>query len=460
MTGAAGSGATPRSGEAPAIPWLFHGATLVTMDGERRVFQGDMLVRDGKILSIGPELVSHGARVVDLTGRWIIPGLIQGHLHLGQTLFRGLAEDRRLLQWLEEVIWPLEAAHTEESAYWAALIGGMEAIRGGTTSILDIGLVRGAAGLFRATRDLGLRAWLGKLLMDRGEGAPAALIQDPQEAMAESRELAAEWHGAAEGRIQYAVCPRFVFSCSPRLWELAVAQAAAGGFLLHTHAMETQEEQAAVRRLEQRSEFQTLEDVGALTVPLKIAHGVWVGDSEAERLGRAGAAIMHCPGSNLKLGSGVADVGRLRAHGVSVGIGSDGSPCNNFLDPLGEVRLAALLQKWKLGPSVFSARDALELATRGGAEALGALDRIGSLEKGKAADFVVLNLQAIHSVMAQSVDPYTRIVFGADRSNIETVYVGGRPIFDRGHFPGQDPVRVMARAGEELEALLRRHELG
>lgn len=443
-----------------AVPWLFHGATLVTMDAERRVFRGDLLVRDGRILSIGPDLVAHGARVVDLTGRWILPGLIQGHLHLGQTLFRGLAENRRLLPWLEEVIWPLEAAHTEESAYWTALVGGIEALRGGTTSLLDIGLVRGASGLFRAARDLGVRAWIGKLLMDRGEQAPAALLDEPAAAIAESRELAARWHGAADGRIQYAVCPRFVYSCSPRLWELAVAQAAEGGYLLHTHAMETVEEQAAVQAIEHRSEFETLEDVGALTVPLKIAHGVWVADAERDRLAAAGAAIMHCPGSNLKLGSGVADVRGLRAGGIAVGIGCDGSPCNNFLDPLGEVRLAAQLQKWKQGPDGFDAREALELATRGGAEALGALDRIGSLEKGKAADFVVLNLEAVHSLMADSVDPYTRIVFGADRTNIETVYVAGRPVFDRGHVLGVDGAEVLVRAREELRALLRRAELG
>lgn len=459
MTDRPAAGAPTRP-EPPEVPWLFSGATLVTMDAERRVFTGDLLVRGGRILSLGPSLAANGARVVDMKGRWIIPGLIQGHLHLGQTLFRGLAEERRLLQWLEEVIWPLEARHTEESAYWTAVIGGMEAIRGGTTSILDIGLVHGMGGIFRAVDELGLRAWLGKLLMDRGDQAPAGLVEEPAVAMAESRALAAEWHGAGGGRIHYAVCPRFVYSCSPKLWQLAVAQAAEGGFLMHTHALETREEQTAVLALEQRSEFDTLEAVGALTVPLKIAHGVWLADAEADRLAASGGAVIHCPGSNLKLGSGLADVRGLRGRGVHVGIGCDGSPCNNFLDPMGEIRLAALLQKWKHGPAAFSAREALEMATRGGAEALGALDEIGSLEKGKRADFVVLNLEAIHSLMAPEVDPYTRVVFGADRTNVETVYVGGQPIYDRGRFPGFETARVLARAGEELGALLRRHEMG
>jgi cytosine/adenosine deaminase-related metal-dependent hydrolase len=431
------------------------------MDARFRVLAGDLLVEDGRITGIGSGLaVPAGATLVDLAGRWITPGFIQGHVHFGQTLFRGLGEDRRLLAWLKEVIWPLEAAHTPESAYWTAMIGAMEAMRGGTTAVLDIGLVHGADGIFRAVEALGLRAWTGKMLMDRGEGAPGRLLEDPAAALDESRALAAAWDGAAGGRIRYAVCPRFVYSCSAGLWERAVDQARSGGFLLHTHAFETREEQAEVRQIEHRSELETLESVGALTVPFKVAHGVWVDDPEAERLGGAGVAVIHCPASNLKLGSGVADLARLRGHGIRVGLGCDGSPCNNFLDPMGEMRLAALLQKWRHGPDRFPAREALALATIEGARALGAEAEIGSLEVGKRADFVVLDLSGLHALMADPVDPYTRIVFGADRTNVERVVVDGRTICDRGTFPGFDLDETLARAREELTRLLKRADQG
>lgn len=441
----------------PPAATLFRNAHLVTMDPARRVLSGDLLVVGGRIAALGPGLdPPAGAAVVDLAGRWMTPGLIQGHVHFGQTIFRGLAEDRRLLSWLHDVIWPLEAAHDDESAYWSGLLGGLEAVRGGTTTVLDIGLVHGQAGLFRALRDCGLRAWSGKLLMDRGDGAPDRLLQPPDRALEESRALAREWNGAAGGRLRYAVCPRFVYSCSRELWERAVDQARSEGTFLHTHAFETREEQQAVQALEQQGEMETLEEVGALAVPMKVAHGVWIDDPQAERLGGAGASVIHCPASNLKLGSGVADLARLSSHGVRLGLGCDGSPCNNFMDPMGEMRLAALLQKWRHGPDRFPALRAFELATIEGAAALGAAGDIGSLEVGKRADLVVFDLERLHSMMAPGVDPYTRLVFGADRTNVAAVYVDGAPIYREDRFPGFEEADVLARAREALAALLKR----
>jgi cytosine/adenosine deaminase-related metal-dependent hydrolase len=444
----------------PRIPGgglLFTNGRWITMDAARRIVEGDCYVVDGRIEHLGGRFEAPEATpVTDLSGRWMTPGFIQGHVHLGQTLFRGLGEDYRLLDWLREVIWPLEAAHDDESAYWSAVVGGIEAMRAGTTAMLDIGLVHGMSGLFKGFLDLGIRGWTGKLLMDRGEGVPAGLLGDPERIIDESHELARRWDGVDNGRVRYAVCPRFVFSCSPALWERAVAQAKGGDWPIHTHAFETREEMEVVRAIEHRSELQTLADVGALGDSLKVAHGVWVDEPTAEKLGGAAASVMHCPASNLKLGSGVADLLRLRAHGVKTGIGCDGSPCNNFLDPLAEMRLAALLQKWKHGPEKFGAADALALATCDGARALDAEDRIGTLEVGKRADFVVFDLERVHSLAADAVDPYTRIVFGADKGNIESVYVEGRPVVQNGRVPGFDDAEVVARGKEAIGRVLAR----
>ncbi|HEX7879432.1 MAG TPA: amidohydrolase family protein [Candidatus Eisenbacteria bacterium] len=445
---------------APRIPGgglLFRNGRWITMDAARRVVDGDCYVVDGRIEHLGGRFEAPEATpVTDLSGRWVTPGFIQGHVHLGQTLFRGLGENRRLLDWLKDVIWPLEAAHDDDSAYWSAVVGGIEAMRAGTTAMLDIGLVHGAAGLFKGFLDLGIRGWTGKLMMDRGDGVPKGLLADPNHILAESHELARKWDGVDNGRLRYAVCPRFVFSCSPALWERAVAEAKGGDWPIHTHAFETREEQEAVRAIEHRSELDTLADVGALGASLKVAHGIWVDDPTAARLGGASASVIHCPASNLKLGSGVADLTRLKAHGVKVGIGCDGSPCNNFLDPLGEMRLAALLQKWKHGPEAYGAADALALATCDGARALDAEDRIGSIEVGKRADFVVFDLERVHSIAADAVDPYTRIVFGADRSNIESVYVEGRAVVERGRVPGFDEAEVVTKGKESIAAVLAR----
>jgi 5-methylthioadenosine/S-adenosylhomocysteine deaminase len=440
---------------------LVSGGTLVTMDSARRVVEEDVLITDGRIAAIGRNLETPPAtRLLDARGLHVLPGLIQGHVHLGQSLFRGLAEDRTLLSWLRDRIWPLEAAHTEESAYWSAMLGAADCLLSGTTTVQEIGLVRGMNGVFRAVLDSGLRAVAGKCLMDTGAGVPARLAEDAARGLAEAEELHRRWHGEGRGRIRGAVCPRFILSCSPRLWDGAVGMARSLGAPVHTHLLESREEEASVREALGRSQMEFLDELGVLDADLRVAHAVWLGERELDVLGDRRLGIVHCPSANLKLGSGIADLVFLRSRAnLTVGIGTDGAPCNNDMDVLEEMRLAALLAGFKRGPGAFRAEEALELATVEGARAIGLGDELGSLEPGKAGDLVVLDLDRPQTFGPERVSVYDRVIYAAGRDAVRWVVVDGEVRVDAGHLPHLDPEALRRRPKEEIRALLARVEL-
>ncbi len=440
---------------------VVRGGTLVTMDPTRRVLRGDVLVTDGRIAAVGPDLaVPPATRSLDAGGLHVLPGFVQGHVHLGQSLFRGLAEDRELLSWLRDRVWPLEASHTAESAYWSGMLGAADCLLSGTTTVQEIGLVRGMEGIFRAVRDSGLRAVAGKCLMDAGDGVPPALLEDPAAALEEAEDLFRRWDGEEDGRIRGAVCPRFILSCSPLLWEKTGEMSERLGAPIHTHLLESEAEERAVRAALGRGQMEFLNEVGILGRDLRVAHAVWLGEPQLEVLGGRPLRIAHCPSSNLKLGSGIADLRRLRdAENLAVGIGADGAPCNNDLDVLEEMRLAALLQQLKQGPGRFRALEAVEMATVDGARAVGLGPELGSLEPGKAGDLAILDLERPQSFGPEAVSVYDRIVYGAGRDAVRWVVVDGEVVVEKGTLPHLDLGHIMTRAGEEVRALLARTEL-
>ncbi len=441
---------------------LLRGGDLLTLDAAATVIRGgDLLVRDGRIAALGGALEAPpGSRVLDVTGCLVLPGLIQGHVHLGQTFFRGLAEGRRLLAWLRERIWPLEAVHDDESAYWCGLLGAAECLLSGTTTVQDIGLGPGARGLLRAIGDSGLRALAGQCLMDSGEGLPAALRGDADRVLADSEALGDEVEAAGGGRLRYLLNPRFILSCSDELWRGIRALSERRGWPVHTHALEQRDETAAVRALKDgRDEIDYFEDEGVLAGDLRIAHGVWLEPGHLERVRGRRFSVVSCPSANLKLGSGIADLVAIRGAGVPVGVGADGAACNNDLDPFEELRLAALLQHGRHGPESFSGLDALRLATSEGARALGLDAETGSLEPGKAADLVVLAPDRPELLAAPSVDPHDLVAFGASRASVRHVLVAGEPLVEDGRLTRLDLAKVRRRAAGSLAALLKRSGL-
>ena len=444
-------------------PLLLRNGTVLTLDADATILRGtDLLIADGRIAGVGAiQEPPPGTRVLDVSGGIVLPGLVQGHIHLGQTFFRGLAEGRRLLSWLRERIWPLEAAHDDESAYWCSLLGAAECLLGGTTTIQDIGIGPGARGLLKAIDDSGLRAFAGPCLMDTGETLPDRLRQATDTALAEAEALGSSFDGSADGRLRFVLNPRFILSCSDPLWEGIRDLAARRGWPIHTHALEQLDETAYVRQLKGgRDEIEYFAEQGVLAADLRLAHGVWITGEHLGRVQKERFSVVHCPSSNLKLGSGIADVLAIRRAGVPVGLGCDGAACSNHLDNFEEVRLAALLQKVKHGPDAFSGLDALRLATSEGAQALGLQDEIGSIETGKRADVVVLAPDRPELWGAPQADPHDLVAFGASRAAVRHVLVDGRLLVEDGRLTHLDLAEVLRQSDRHLTALIRRSGVG
>jgi len=447
--------------EKPSTPLLVRGATVLTLDPEARVLApGDVLVADGRIRALGRDLVApEGATILARPGAFVLPGLIQGHVHLGQTFFRGLAEGRRLLPWLRQRIWPLEAAHDDASAYACGLLGAAECLLAGTTTIQDIGIGPGAAGLLGAIAESGLRAIAGPCLMDEGEALPRGLASDADNALAAAETLGERFAGSR--RLHAAVNPRFILSCSDALWQGAQALAARRGWPIHTHALEQRDETALVRSLKGgRDEIDYFADTGVLDSDLRLAHGVWVEAGHRPRLAASGAAIVHCPSSNFKLGSGIADALGLERAGIAVGLGCDGAACANHFDAFEELRLAAHVATWHHGPSPGRGLWALRLATSQGAHALGLAEQIGSLEAGKCADLVVLDpgfrggrpdLDA-----APGADVHDLIAWSGSRAHVRDVLIDGELLVADASLRCLDLRDLRRRAAEARQALLAR----
>jgi len=435
-------------------PLLLRGGRVVTMNASREVVDADVLVDDGRIKTLGR--VSKRPpppAVLDCTGLIILPGLVQAHIHLCQTLFRGLADDLALEAWLAQRIWPLEAAHTAESVYWSAMLGSAELLLGGTTAILDMETVRHTGAAFEALEEIGIRATAGKCLMD-APSAPASLREPTERALLESAELCARWHGAAGGRLRYCFAPRFVPSCTGPLLRAVSDLAERAGAVIHTHAAETPLELEIVKRETGNDEIAYLDSMGISGPRAALAHCVWVDKEGIARLARQATNVVHCPSSNLKLGSGVAPVPEMLAAGCRVAIGADGAPCNNRLDVFTEMRLAALIQKPRLGPEALPAAQVLELATLGGARALGLESEIGSIEVGKRADLVVLDLDGPHAQPAEA-DLISRIVYSARAADVRHVIVDGRVVVRDGVLKTADVAAIRRGANTQARRLRR-----
>jgi cytosine/adenosine deaminase-related metal-dependent hydrolase len=315
-------------------------------------------------------------------------------------------------------------------------------------------------GVFRAIRDSGFRATAGKCLMDSGEGIPGELLQDTRTALAGAEEMARSWDGEARGRIRAALCPRFVLSGSRELWEGVAALAETLNAPIHTHLLESEAEEKAVHDALGQGQMEFLDETGILDRDLRIAHGVLLGDPHSRILAGRPLSVIHCPSANAKLGSGIADLVFLRdQENISVGIGCDGAACNNDLDVLEEIRLAALLQGIKQGAGRFTAREALELATIEGARAMGMEGELGSIETGKAGDLVVMNLEGPRTLAHEEVSIYARIVYGAGRDSVRWVVVDGEVLVESGTLPHLDEDALKRRSKEETDRLLSRARL-
>jgi cytosine/adenosine deaminase-related metal-dependent hydrolase len=435
---------------------IFRGGTILTIDPQHRVVAGDVACLGGAIVQVGGDYTPtmRDYTVVDCSGCVVMPGLVQAHVHTCQTLARGRADDLELLDWLRTVVWPYEAALDEAALSASAELACAELLLGGTTSILDMATVHHTDAVFAAAERSGIRATIGKAMMDAPDPQiPPGLRESTRASLDESARLIARWHGAAEGRLRYAYAPRFVPSCTDELLREVGEQAVARGVRIHTHASENLGEIELVRRRFGKDNIAVLDDFGLLGDHCCIAHCVHISADERRLLAARGAHVCHCPSSNLKLASGICQVPELIAAGVSVAIGADGAPCNNNLDGLHELRLTALLHKHRAGPRALPAPEVVRMATRGGAAALGLASQIGSLEVGKRGDAIAIDITGVH--VAPTANPWSAIAYAARATDVRHVAVDGRVVVRDRELHTLELPRVRDRARAAAARLFR-----
>jgi 5-methylthioadenosine/S-adenosylhomocysteine deaminase len=417
---------------------LIKNGTLLSMDSANSIMEGDLLIRDGRIAGIGETAgAAADALVIEARGCVVLPGFVQTHVHLCQTLFRGAADDLALIDWLKKRVWPMEAAHTPASLRASARLGIAELIKGGTTCALTMETVNHTEEVFRVVEETGFRATVGKCMMDKGVDVPAALHEETAASIRESLALLDKWHGRAGGRINYCFAPRFAVSCTPELLEAVARLARERGVMIHTHASENRDEIEMVER-----------ETGQRNI-------IYLDEAELRALSLGGTHVAHCPSSNLKLASGIAPVSRMLAEGISVSLGADGAPCNNRLDMFTEMRSAALLQKVLEGPESLPAARVLRMATIDGARALGLEQEVGSLELGKRADVIVLNLNLLHSAPRPS-DLVSAVVYSAQATDVASVIIDGRLVMRDRQLLTLDEQAVLTEANREALSLRER----
>jgi 5-methylthioadenosine/S-adenosylhomocysteine deaminase len=403
---------------------LIDNALVLTMaPGARPLDRGYVAVQDGKIAAVGqtaaPRDMPAARERLDAQGALVMPGLVNTHCHAPMVWFRGLADDLPLQQWLAEFIFPAEGGWLDaEKVYGGALLAAAEMIRGGITTVAD-GYFYEAA-VRRALHEAGLRAVVAQGVVD----FPAPGVPDP----ARNLEAAAEFldsGGDYRDRLTSGIFCHSPYTCGPETLKRAKALTRARGAPFFLHLAETREEAADLTRRTGRSPGAYLDHLGLLDDLTVAVHAVWLEPPDLELLAQRGVKVSHCPESNLKLAAGVAPIPALLKLGVTVGLGTDGAASNNNLDLWGEMSLAARLHKvWGHDPTLMPAAQVAAMATREGARVLGLGDTTGTLEIGKAADLIVVDVDQPH--LTPLYDPCSHLVYAARAADVRHVMVDGR----------------------------------
>ena len=432
---------------------LIRGATIVTMNDEREIIpDGELLIEKGRIASVGraadPPVgwrQSKADRVIEVPGRAVLPGLINAHNHASMSLFRGYADDLPLMRWLEDRIWPLEAKLTPEDVYWGAMLAVLEMIKGGTTAFAD--MYYHMEQVAKVVDQVGLRAIIVRGLSGTEVDAKAAKVID------ETRRLAAEWHKAAGGRIRVAVGPHAPYTCGPELLRAAADLARELELPLHIHVAETEDEVKLIQERHGATPVDYLAGTGLFDgVRVTAAHCIHLSADDIRILAEGKVGVASCPASNLKLAAGIAPLTDLLAAGVAVGLGTDGPASAGALDMFAQMRLAANLQKARTGQAdAVTASDALEMATRGGARALGLDSKVGAIIPGLAADLIIVNLKRAH--LYPPHDVVSSLVYAGRPDDVETVIVAGEPVMEERLVFNLDEREVLAEAAERARRL-------
>lgn len=428
---------------------LIRNGTLVTQNKKRDVLQCDLLIEGNRIKKIGKSLVDASAKIINAENKIVMPGIIQAHTHLCQTLFRGRADDLSLLDWLKRRIWPMEHRHTEDTLTSSAELGLLEMQLSGATTIIDMGTTRHTHRLFEAAKKSGIRYFGGNCLMDLKKFSGPLYIST-NDSTKESAALYKKYHRPKEG-LNFVTSPRFAVCCSHEILEYCAEKQKSEGIRVHIHAAENLDEIKIVKERTKKNNIDYLDSLGLLNSKTIVVHGVHLTSGEVKRMAKSKTPLVHCPSANLKLASGFAPISKYLKEKMIVALGSDGAACSNIMDPFREVRLAALLQKPLFGARSLPAQQALDLLTINGAKALDLEDDLGSLEEGKLADIVLVDRN--HPAMATVDNPVSALVYSCSGENVTDVISNGEVIVQNKIHQRFDAREVMARAKEAIKLI-------
>ena len=406
----------------------------------------DVLIENDLISEISNEISSENAdKVIDATDKILLPGLVNTHTHLSMTLFRGLADDLSLDEWLNDNIWPVEANLNGYYCYIGALLGAIELIKSGTTTFSDMYFYM--EDVAKAVEESGIRAVLSYGMIDFGD-------EEKRKAeIEENLQLYKNCHNTADGRIKVFFGPHSPYTASEELLKEVRKLADENNIGIHIHVSETQKEIDDVSSEKGLRPFEYLESIGFLGPDVVCAHSVWLSDNEIEIIKENDVKISHNPCSNMKLASGIAPVSKLLENDICVGIGTDGASSNNNLDLIEELKTASLLQKVAtLDPKVLTSDESLAMGTINGARALGLEDEIGTIEVGKKADLILIDTNNANMV-PDSSNLSSNIIYSANGSNVDTTICNGQILMENRKLTTLDEQDIYKKAREALDEL-------
>lgn len=448
---------------------LYTGATVLTIDRDRRVLTDGALAVDGHTLTaVGPrqELEARypGAERIELGGGIVLPGLVNTHVHMAQCILRGCSDNVDTYTWLREHVFPLQGNMDSSDAVASARLCLAEMLRGGTTAFIETQVARNYSfdRLAATVADSGIKAILGKVVMERP--GPGSILHPNQHddldtSLATAREAHACWDGSADGRLRVGLAPQWTGGFAAKALEECAKLAGETGMHINMHFAQSPGELAAVRERFGMGATALLETLGMLGPGVLLVHCTALEDEDVARIGRTGTHVSHNPASNLKQAFGLPPVLKLLQAGGNVGLGTDGGPVNNGYDLLRDLRLVGMAHRTKAkDPTIMPPETVLELATIGGARAMGLGDQIGSLEAGKRADFIHLDTRS--AFLAPDVNPVSVAVYGATGRDVDLVVIDGRHVVEGGRLLTMDEQAVVAEAVARAPGIYARAGVG
>ncbi len=442
---------------------LIENGIIVTVDDENQIFDpGYLYIEADRITAIGhgqapAELRSQSETIIDASLMAVMPGMINAHTHLFQTFIRGLADDKPLLAWLKAAIWPVAKALTEEDAYLSAMVGMVENIRSGCTSVNDHHYIHTEPGnddgVFRAAEETGIRFMMARGWADMDYHA--AFMETEAYIVKEMSRLREAWHGKHNNRLRLQFGPLIPWGCSDNTMRRTFQLAKKWGMGTHIHVAESKAEVEIDLEKRGKRHIEWMDSLGVLDSSVQLVHSVWLNDEELDMIARHSAIVVHCPVSNMYLASGVARIPEMRQKGITVALGTDGPGSNNSQDMMETLKATALLHKVNtLDAMIMLPEDVLQMVCRGGAASFGLPDQIGSLDVGKKADVVLVDLNTPFAMPVHRVP--SALVYNINAREIDTVIVNGEILMRNKEILFVDEAALLDEARKSCQKLFKR----